>query len=86
MRRRGVPLLTSLEAWRAMADRLYPYPEPSPWRRLLDLVAGSTAAGLGLWATVTGTGAWALGGLVVFVIVETAIVLHLLGFEPGDFR
>lgn len=53
---------------------------------MIALVVASAVAGLALTLAIAATGIVALAGFVVFVIVETCIVLDLLGFTPGDLR
>ncbi len=53
---------------------------------MIALALASAVAGVALAFAVAATGIAALMGLVAFVIVETCIVLDLLGFTPGDLR
>lgn len=51
---------------------------------MIALVVASAVAGLALALAIAASGVAALAGLIVFVIVETCVVLDLLGFTPGD--
>lgn len=50
----------------------------------MALLVASIVAGVALALAIAGYGLVALAGLVVFVLVETCVVLDLLGFRPED--
>lgn len=52
----------------------------------MAFTVATVVAGLALALAIAGHGALALAGLVVFVIVETAVILDFLGFRPEDLR
>lgn len=52
----------------------------------MALAIATVVACLALALAIAGHGALALAGLVVFVVVETAVILDFLGFRPDDLR